>query len=337
MANTSPRSAELMTLDRDRRLTLALCPYHGGMDQPGSDDELPAFYRQLGLPGVVDLHVHFMPEQVLRKVWAYFDQVPASADLHWPIRYRFGEAERVALLNDLGVLAYPALVYPHKPGMAAWLSSWARQFAAVTDRVVSSGTFFPESDVDLYVREALELGTRVFKSHLQVGGYDPTDSRLDAVWGMLADAGAPVVCHCGSGPIPGAFTGPAPIGAVLARHPNLTLVVAHCGSPEYSGFLDLAGRYPNVYLDTTMAFTDFIERVAPFPAGLLPRLRDLADRVVLGSDFPNIPYPYAHQIASLARLGLDEDWMRAVLYDNGARLLRIDHPTNGGPTSDPIR
>jgi len=42
---------------------------------------------------------------------------------------------------------------------------------------------------------------------------------------------------------------------------------------------------------------------------------------VLGSDFPNIPYPYAHQIEALVRLDLGDDWLRRVLHDNGMRLL----------------
>jgi hypothetical protein len=45
--------------------------------------------------------------------------------------------------------------------------------------------------------------------------------------------------------------------------------------------------------------------------------------VVLGSDFPNIPYPYAHQLDALARLGLGDEWMRKVLWENGARLLGL--------------
>jgi predicted TIM-barrel fold metal-dependent hydrolase len=285
------------------------------------DRDLPAFYAGLGLAGVVDIHVHFMPEPVLRKVWAYFDGVPGRG---WPIEYRFDEAERLATLRRLGVLAYPALVYPHKPGMARWLNEWAREFAARTDGCASTGTFYPEPGVEEYTREALDAGAVVFKSHLQVGAYDPRDPLLDPVWGMLADAGVPVVCHCGDGPLPGEFTGAGPIGEVLRRHPSLTLVIAHCGLPRYGDFLDLAARYERVHLDTTIAFTDFVEVTAPFPRDRLPQLRDLADRIVLGSDFPNIPHPYAHQIEALARLDLGDDWLRAVLHDNGARLLAQD-------------
>ena len=296
---------------------------------PLSDADLPEVYRGLGLPGVADIHVHFMPDAVLRKVWAYFDAVPSG---RWEIRYRFDEQTRVVLLKDLGVLAFTALLYPHKPGMAAWLNDWGLEFAARTPGCVPTGTFYPESDVDSYVRASLERGVRVFKAHLQVGAYDPRDPALDPVWGMLADTRTPVVCHCASGPHRGAFTGPGPIGEVLARHPDITLVIAHCGLPEYGDFLALAQHYENVHLDTTMAFTDFVESTTPFPADLRPALRDLglAGKVVLGSDFPNIPYPYAHQVESLIRLDLGDDWLRAVLHDNGMRLLTTPLPTEPG-------
>jgi predicted TIM-barrel fold metal-dependent hydrolase len=95
------------------------------------------------------------------------------------------------------------------------------------------------------------------------------------------------------------------------------------GAPEYEDFLDLACLHPGVRLDTTMAFTAFMERHAPSPPALRPRLRDLVDRILPGSDFPNIPYPYAEQLAALARLDLGEDWLRAVCHDNAAKLFGL--------------
>jgi hypothetical protein len=283
--------------------------------------EVREFWQRLGLPGLVDVHTHFMPEQVLRKVWAYFDAVGPMTGMEWPITYRHEEEERVALLREFGVRAFTSMLYPHKPGMAAWLNGWAADFAARTPDCAHTATLFPEDGVDRYVREAVEGGARIFKSHLQVGAYDPGDPLLDPVWGLLAEARVPVVMHCGSGPAPGKHTGPEPVGRVLARHPRLRLVVAHMGMPEYGDFLALAERYPEVRLDTTMAFTDFSEAFAPFPEGERGRLADLGERIVLGTDFPNIPYPYAHQLRALEGLGLGDDWLRAVCHDNGARLL----------------
>jgi len=85
-----------------------------------------------------------------------------------------------------------------------------------------------------------------------------------------------------------------------------------------------------VRLDTTMFATDFTERLMPFDRSLLPRLAALRDKVLLGSDFPTIPYPYAHQLAALHRLGLGDDWLRAVLGGNGARLFAVDGNAGAG-------
>ena len=284
---------------------------------------MPACWGALGLPGLVDLHVHFMPKNVMDKVWAYFDAVGPLTGASWPIAYRHEESERLERLRALGVLAFPSLVYPHRPQMAAWLNAWAADFAGDHPDVLHTATFFPEPGADAYVGDALARGAQVLKSHVQVGAYDPRDPLLDGVWGQLADAGVPVVVHCGGGPVPGPHTGPGPFGQVLARHPTLTAVIAHMGMPEYADFLDLADRYDRVHLDTTMAFTDFTEARMPFPPDLRPRLLDLGDRVVLGSDFPNTPYAYAHQLEALVRLDLGDDWLRAVLHDNGTRLLGL--------------
>jgi hypothetical protein len=286
------------------------------------DDDVPGWWRRLGLEGLVDVHVHFLPDRVMDAVWAYFDQAPGHYGTDWPVNYRTPAEERLKTLQSLGVRAFPALVYPHKPDMAASLNAWARDFAASTPGCVPSGTFFPEPSAPEYVREALELGTRIFKVHVQVGDYDPRSGELDDVWGQLAEAGVPVVVHCGSGPIPGRHTGPGPFGEVLRKHPRLTAVIAHLGMPEYAEHLALTS-YPNVHLDTTMALTPFTESLMPFPRDLVPRLADLQDRIVLGSDFPNIPYEYAVQLSSLEALDLGDDWLRAVCWSNGARLLNL--------------
>ena len=112
---------------------------------------------------------------------------------------------------------------------------------------------------------------------------------------------------------------------MLRRHPRLRAIIAHLGAPEYAEFLDLVERYDRVCLDTTMAFTGFFEAMAPFPRSCLPRLRDLglAGRVLLGSDFPNLPYPYAEQLAALAALDLGDEWLRAVCWHNAAALLNL--------------
>lgn len=292
--------------------------YGHGMNEV---ERIARFRSIYDLDHIVDVHTHFMPRRVMDKVWAYFDSAGPLIGRPWPITYRHDEEERVARLREFGVRRFTAMLYPHKPAMAAWLNSWAADFASRTPDCLHTATFYPEPDAKDYVASAIDAGARVFKSHVQVGDYSPLDPLLDDVWGLLEDVGVPVVVHCGSGPAPGKHTGPGPMQELLRRYPKLAVIVAHMGMPEYREFLDLAERYEQVRLDTTMAFTDFVEKDAPFPADQLPRLDALRTKILLGSDFPNIPYGYIHQLEALERVAPDSDWIRSVCRDNAAALF----------------
>jgi predicted TIM-barrel fold metal-dependent hydrolase len=286
-----------------------------------ADEDVPAWWQRLGLPGLFDVHVHFLPPPVMRKVRAQFDAAGPLIGRPWPLHYRGDDDERVEQLRALGVRRFSALPYAHRPGIAAYLNAWAAELASVVPECLRSATFFPEDGVEEYVDTLVAVGTEVFKVHVQVGDFDLTDPMLDAAWGIIAEAGTPVVIHASSGPIPNEHTGPEPMRALLKRHPQLTAVVAHMGAPEYAEFLEIAEEHERVHLDTTMAFTDFFEEMASFPRDLLARVRDLQPKVLLGSDFPNIPYPYAHQLGSLESLGLGEDWLRSVCWENAVGLF----------------
>jgi predicted TIM-barrel fold metal-dependent hydrolase len=276
-------------------------------------------------PGpLFDLHTHFLPPRVMAKVRAQFDSAGPLIGRPWPLHYRDSDDALVEVLRGLGVRHFTALAYAHRPGMAEFLNDWTAAFADRVPEALRCATFYPEPGAAAYVARRIADGTQVWKVHVQVGGFDVRDPLLDEAWGLLADDGAPVVVHAGSGPVGTEFTGPGPVAELMTRHPRLRLVVAHAGAPEYAEFLALAERHERVGLDTTMAFTDFFaEMGAPYPDHLLPRLRDLglAGKVFLGSDFPNIPYPYAHQLEALHRLGLGQDWLDAVTWDNAATLL----------------
>ena len=210
-----------------------------------TDADVPAWWQRLGLPGLIDIHTHFLPERMLRRVWAHFDEAGPLVGRPWPITYRTAQDQRLATLRALGVRRFTALTYAHRPDMATDLTDFALDLAAAEPDCVPSATFYPEEGVVGQVERALSRGARVFKIHAQVGGFDLREPILDPAWGLLADAGIPVVIHVGSGPVPRhGFTGPDKLEGVLRRHPDLTAVVAHLGAPEYAEFLDLADRYP---------------------------------------------------------------------------------------------
>ena len=267
------------------------------------------------------MHVHFLPPNIQKAVWHVFDTAGPKIGREWPIRYRQSPEDRVELLRAMGVRRWSTLPYAHKPGVAGYLNDWSRAFAAEVPEVLWSGTFFPEDGVTAYVEELVSAGVELFKLHLQVGEFHLDDPQLDEVWGLLEDVDVPVLVHAGSGPVANDFTGPDSMQRLLARHPRLPIIVAHMGAPEVVRFLRLAEEHDRVRLDTTMVFTDFFGM--PYPDSLLPRLVELQDRILLGTDFPTIPYPYVHQLEGLARLDLGDDWLRAVCWANGVELFGL--------------
>src|ERR1700758_3186669 len=99
-----------------------------------TDEDEVAQVRQiwsaLDLPGVIDVHTHFMPKSVMDKVWKYFDSAGPLIGREWPISYRTAESERGRPLRRFGFRHFPSRVYPHKPQMAAWLKPVGRPVCA---------------------------------------------------------------------------------------------------------------------------------------------------------------------------------------------------------------
>jgi uncharacterized protein len=289
---------------------------------PADDGEVADFVRGLGVPGIVDIHVHLLPHRLQQAVWAYFDRLD---DPPWPVTYRDDEPTRLATLRDLGVVAHTALAYGHAPGVAEWCNRHTLAAAARDGRILPTFTFHAEDGVERYVDEALARGGRVAKVHLQVGRFHTTDPRLTPVWSRLEAERIPVVIHASA--VYGVdggdeFCGPDALRTLLARHPDLLLVVAHLGMPDGDGFLQLAEEVPTLRLDTSMALTD-PPYGPPIPTALLARLAAIHDRVLFGSDFPTIPHRYAAQVRGLALLDLDAEGLRRVLHDNAAELLGL--------------
>jgi len=55
------------------------------------------------------------------------------------------------------------------------------------------------------------------------------------------------------------------------------------------------------------------------------------ERTLFGSDLPSVAWPFAGQLDGLAalRLGLGDEWLRSVLWRDGARLLGLDADRDG--------
>jgi predicted TIM-barrel fold metal-dependent hydrolase len=271
------------------------------------------------LSGVVDAHVHLFPPRVLSAIQAWFDRHG------WPIRYRLSAREGLAYLASQGVSAVWGLHYAHSPGLARVLNEFVTSIAAEWPMVVPFGTVLPgEPEWSRIVTESLDhMGHAGLKLHCHVQKMAPDDPRMLDVFEMLAARGRIAFVHAGREPSSQAYgfdcrglCGFTPVRRVVERFPDLKLVVPHLGSDQWREFFALMKDAPNLYLDTTMAVSGYLTDDVPTAADILP----VADRLLFGTDFPNLPYPWGRELAWLARLGLPDEARDAIAGGNARRL-----------------
>jgi predicted TIM-barrel fold metal-dependent hydrolase len=273
---------------------------------------------------LIDIHTHLMPERLFRAVRTYF-----RAHL-WHPRYDAPTEELVQTLLDSGVSRFVFMPYAHRAEMSRSLNHWvANVQATFAPHAIGFGTFHPDDGELLpeLVDEALgKLGLRGAKLHPQVGRFGLDDPRLDPLYERAIEHGALLIIHAGRRPEPNEHVGARAFARLMRRHPRLKVIVAHSGADEFDAFFDLCGIYEGVFLDTAMVFNNFLGGPPP-----IQRVLEFQDRVVYGSDFPNIPYRIDTAIQSILDLRLGRGLEEKLLCTNAARLLGIN-PTDIGPT-----
>jgi hypothetical protein len=236
---------------------------------------------------VFDAHVHLFPDRVFDAIWRWFGKHA------WPIRYPLHAEQVIAFLTERGVSRFTALVYAHKPGMAAELNRFVHGLARTHSQVVPLGTVLPgEPDAEDVVREALDvLGLRGLKLHCHVQKLAPDDARLWPIYALAQERGRPVVIHAGREPSSAAYgvdtralCGAPMVERVLQAFPRLQLVVPHLGADEFDAYAALMAAHEHLWLDTTMMAAEYFP--VPVPPSLFERF---GHRMLYGTDFPNIP------------------------------------------------
>jgi uncharacterized protein len=264
---------------------------------------------------VIDVHTHLHPPALHAAIRRWFAEHSS-----WVLRHPTEPRAVARALREQGVERFAFCSYAHKPGMARdlndWLTATARELgpSAVPLATVHAADPDPGGDA----RAALRAGCAGLKVHEDVQGFELDDARLRGALAAVAEHDGFVLVHAGHIPwFDDTNDGPARVARVLERHPALRIVVAHFGVPDYPRYLELAAREPRLFLDTTMAFA---------PESPLRRGITIADvlrapsQIVLGTDWPNIPYAYDGDLRGLRALGLDEPTMRAIASENARRL-----------------
>jgi predicted TIM-barrel fold metal-dependent hydrolase len=278
---------------------------------------------------VFDCHIHVQPwEQLhpgalalMRSGRRDLEEVQkALADPNALLRLMDREGvERAALIN---------YVAPEVMGFDASANDWVSRYVqGHEDRLYPVGSVNPRHCTDAAgeTRRLLEtLGIRLIKIHpphqlFAANAYLEGLNGLADVYAVAQELGRPVTIHTGTSIFPGArnrFADPMPIDDVAVDFPRLKILLAHAGRPLYmetAAFL--LRRHPNVHLD--------LSGIPPKKLlDYLPRLEELSERCLWGTDYPS------PGVASMKRnvddfrgLPLSDEAKERILWGNAARVF----------------
>jgi hypothetical protein len=105
---------------------------------------------------------------------------------------------------------------------------------------------------------------------------------------------------------------------ILSDYPQLCVCVPHLGADEFESYQAMLEKYDNLWLDTTMTLADYL------PFKNVPDLAKMrADRLIFGSDFPNLPYAWDRELKRIAHLDLDRERLLKLLSQNAVEFYAI--------------
>lgn len=164
-----------------------------------------------------------------------------------------------------------------------------------------------------------EFGFKGIKVYPPYQHHYPNDARMYPLYAKAQDLGLALLVHTGSSVFKGArikYADPLLLDDVAIDFPQLPILLAHCGRPFwYAQAFWMARRHSNVYLE-----------LSGLPAQKLleyfPRLEEIYEKVVYGSDWPGNP-DLKRNVEVIRNLPLSDDAQQAILHDNAARILRL--------------
>jgi predicted TIM-barrel fold metal-dependent hydrolase len=282
------------------------------------------------VPPIIDIHIHIQPLHMFK---------PHALALMKRGRSDFADLERYAaepkaflqFLDEAGVERAGLINYvsPDVIGFTRDVNDWiARYCAAAPGRLIAFGSVHPAyvADAGAEVDRLAKIGIRGLKVHPSHQLYSPNAYRdglgpLAAVYERAQANGLPVMIHTGTSIFPGArnvYAQPILADDVSVDFPDLVVILAHGGRPLWMNeAFFLVRRHKNMYMD-----------VSGIPPQKLleyfPRLEDIADKVLFGTDWPGPGVPDVRgNIEKFLALPISEAARRKILYDNAARLFPV--------------
>ena len=278
---------------------------------------------------ITDVHIHIQPWRDLKP--HVMEVMRRGKEQHWEflISIMDDPTALLQILDQAGVWRVGLVNYPSPDimGFTNTTNDFAAKYASANpERLLPYGgvhprfTTDPEGDVDRLV----DLGIRTLKIHpnhqvFPANAYTNGMEMLGRIYRRCETRGLPVMVHTGTSIFPGArskYGNPMELDDIAIDFPNLPIIMAHGGRPLYmeEAFFILR-RHRHVRLD--------VSGIPPLKLlDYFPRLTEIVDRVLWGTDWPSPGVSDLRQnVDQFLTLPLSEAHRRAVLETNALTLF----------------
>lgn len=275
----------------------------------------------------IDAHCHFFPPEIFKAIWDFFEKTDENGNIQgWSINYKLSTKELVRVLDTNNVKAFTTYNYAHKKGVANFINEWINQFCKKYKDAIPFGCVWPEDkDRVEYTQKNLDENNFLgIKIQPLVQEFYPDDERMYEIYDLILDRGKWICFHAGTAPYRNKYVGYKNFIKFLDKYPDINVIVAHMGAFEYKEFLGLLDKHENLYLDTAVIFIP--DNV--FPERKIKRttpeeLTSYQDRILFGSDFPNIPFEYQRSTKGLLEFDLSKKFYDNIFFNNAKRLFNL--------------
>jgi predicted TIM-barrel fold metal-dependent hydrolase len=234
-------------------------------------------------------------------------------------------------LDSLGIERAGLINYvaPKIIGFTPEVNDWSAKYcSAAPERLIAFGGVLPGTvpDCGAEVDRMAKIGIRAIKLHpshqvLTPNSYMDGNVDLAAIYERAQANAMPVMIHTGTSIFPGArnlHAQPMLCDDVSIDYPNLVVILAHGGRPLWMNeAFFLVRRHKNMYMD--------ISGIPPQKLmEYFPRIEDIADKVLWGTDWPGPGVPEIKgNVEKFHALPIAAEAKRKILYDNAARLFPV--------------
>jgi predicted TIM-barrel fold metal-dependent hydrolase len=275
----------------------------------------------------IDIHTHFFPPNIFQAIWDYFEIRDGNNKIRgWPVYYKLPVDKLVEVLESKNIRYFTTLNYSHKANISEYINEWVFEFIHKHKNAIPFGCVWPEDENRVeYVRKIFDdYEFYGIKIQPLVQKFYLNDPRLDEIFNMLIDRGKWLITHIGTAPYRNKYVGYSNFLKFLEKYSEMQVIVAHMGAFEYNKFLGLLDKYQNLYLDTAMIYIPeniFPERRTKRPSE--EELISYQDRILFGSDFPNIPYEYENSTKGLLALDLSRNFYQNIFFNNAKKIFKL--------------